>query len=426
MAAIQNKSLLYSDLSTPRSDLGDRPPEAVKTYGRIEGAIECFRGNALRVRCAHGPDYFVNKSSLLRMTLSKNDGHGKLLEKDRRVRQAFLRAVAPYGDWQGLEEEEFCAVVMGIRHQCHLREQLYGEGINPRTALTCIEAVDPHRCPELQWEELQEGDIIFTRLLDDAEPTFWEKLIVQGQKLARTWTPHNRPRDSHLFVHVGIYIGEGKIAEAMLDTTGDPELRIVDIDHPYYDKDLHWHCVYRVHDSDLNARAARIARLLTYEAEEDLPDDLRRRYNMTTAVLSVFYAPWKVQLPALLRILNGYHKIESGEGESLSHFKGFHCSYFVPFVFQLAEAERLLPELAARFSAQPPEGSTIDRIQAWAVDWWHTVEKNIEVPLEFQDRMVWKINAKLTCPQELRIFLEERKNMEGVGFPWVESYRLIH
>jgi hypothetical protein len=303
-------------------------------------------------------------------------------------------------------------------------ESLSEGPLDPAQVIQTIEAINPRALPLIQVDDLVAGDIIFTRVCDDVDPNVWESAVSKAQKYTRFMLPGPRDRDMHHIIHVGIYLGNGRLAEAMLASEKEAEMRIVDIrEHPYYRERSHTYIVSRVQDTELAQSAAAIAEQLCDDPSEWSAAPWVRRYNMGTAVMSVVRPPWELELASLHRVIEGYHRLEHPEKRWQAD--GFHCSYLVPYVFQLAEARRIMPDLAKEHALipHPEEGSTVDKIGDWIGDRLQQLRSNVEIPFQLQERMLFKINAKATSPQELRMFLM-RLEEEGTGRRMLDDFRL--
>ncbi|MCB1135439.1 MAG: hypothetical protein KDK78_04135 [Chlamydiia bacterium] len=256
----------------------------IQTYGALIGHGQCLRGKALRVRQAGAPPLFVDKSSLLNHLQAEDPCSAGRLQDDRRVTGAAMRALAPYGDWQGCTMEE-----LQNAFQCYRKAlSTSDKEIDAEACIAALNSCALRRLPQLFRSELRPGDILFTRLSDDATPRWQRRIICGAQRSARLWSAAPPERDAHKTMHVSIYLGDGQIAEASLSSAGGAELRIVDFDHPYYNRDKHTYTVSRLEDNALSTRAAEIARSLCYGNHSTLSESSYRRYNLSAAVFSVF------------------------------------------------------------------------------------------------------------------------------------------
>jgi len=246
---------------------------------------------------------------------------------------------------------------------------------------------------------LQPGDILFKRQL-----AMQDHPVVLGQGLARPLLFSKRvEREAYKYSHAAIYIGDGKIAEAVPHDSGD-EIRILNLSDPRFALDSEHEAAYMVArptDPTLGEEAAEAAKKV---AEEVPPADQEQevtthRYTKWQALRSLYH-------PVNFGPYARYHYLKQYEDArhdrppvEFTDEKNFFCSYLVGYAYQRAESCRVCPQMLGENDA-PSEGlvpviGTPIRREAWAL------LRRLQHYTEMDEKIKLKFHAKRLTPQDL-------------------------
>ncbi len=255
-------------------------------------------------------------------------------------------------------------------------------------------------------QKLKPGDILFKK-----QPRESKNVVVLGQWMVNPLISGQKERESYKYSHAALYLGDGKVAEAVPNSKGS-EVRILDIDDPGFDLHGAEYLVSRSEDEELARTAAEIGMKTAQNAgPSSCPNETVFKYTRLQAMRSIwhpsFFGPF-----ARYRYLKQYHDDHANLlPKDFIQLKSFFCSYFVGYCFQTAESRRIMPAILGENDA-PPNGLTsvdsaifrglwarLRRLQAWT-------PMSEKVQLQF--------DAKRLTPQDLRNFIvgsEKGKNL---------------
>lgn len=244
---------------------------------------------------------------------------------------------------------------------------------------------------------LKPGDIFFKKMPHDTK-----HIVVLGQWLIKPLLFGTTEREAYKYSHVAIYLGNGKIAEAVPDS-GGCDVRIIDIHDKRFsieDCPNSQYLVSRFTDPTLASTAAKVAEKV---AEQVIGcKKTTFRYTKIQAIRSVwhpsFFGPF-----ARYRYLKQY--IDDHRNELPKEFtalKSFFCSYFVAYSFQTAESRTVIPAILGTKDV-PPKGFTAFGSAIFRGIWARI--RRYQTWEEMGQRIQLKFDAKRLTPQDFRNFI---------------------
>jgi hypothetical protein len=237
-------------------------------------------------------------------------------------------------------------------------------------------------------KHLKPGDLIFSRRSQHTRVTY-------GQRCIAPFIRGKKERNGHMYNHISLYIGNGKLVEAW----EKKPLHIVDIsDRRFAPKpSMHNYVVSRCTDSNLAAEAARIAEKIALRELQRPAKSKPLKYSHTLAAQSLFRSP-RFGSNARYRYLTHYlDDIRDRTPPS------FFCSYFVGYCYQVAESHRVIPKLASDLPRK--EGSA--PVKTLRRTLWAN-KKRWKLWRKMNDQIQFKFDPKRTTPHELRNFVLKR------------------
>lgn len=271
--------------------------------------------------------------------------------------------------------------------------------------------------PYLVEDFLQPGDIIMSYYPESSDAV--ALLIKAGQILE---TPVSK--NSVNYVHAAIYLGNGKIAEAIGDEKG-VDLKINELKSERFkikEGKCNEYRIFRSTNDTFRKETARLAQQLN--REEKSPGEVRGTYSYQNAFFSILKRT-HLSEEALIHYMKAAHFAHTGEMPIDRHGpRNFHCSYLVSWVLQGAESleviARINNTLESTEKIEFPDLSKMtnvrergDALEAWARKMVKTHEKKLRENLRLKN------DAKTTTPQHLyKLFKDNPDLFEPV-------YRLI-
>ena len=244
--------------------------------------------------------------------------------------------------------------------------------------------------PYLVEDFLQPGDIIMSYYPESSDAVAF--LIKAGQILE---TPVSK--NSVNYVHAAIYLGNGKIAEAISDEKG-VDLKINDLTSERFkikEGKSNEYRIFRSTNSAFRKETARLAQRLNQEDKS--PGEVRGTYSYQNAFFSILKRT-HLSEEALVHYLKAAHFAHTGEMPvDRNGPRNFHCSYLVSWVLQAAESleaiARINETLGSGEKIEFPDLSKIndvrergDALDAWARKMVRTHEKKLREKLRFKKR----------------------------------------
>jgi len=249
---------------------------------------------------------------------------------------------------------------------------------------------------------LKPGDIFFRKI-----PENETNLVVTGQRLFAPFL-RNKERQGHTFSHVGIYIGNGKIAEAVPAEHGS-DVRIISIHHPEFIlSSKYQYLISRFKDEDLALSAAVIAAWIAKDDTYSDPHFEAVKYNKFEAGSSLCH-PSNFGFFGRYRYLKQFidDRVRDIPANILGR-KNFFCSYFAGYCYQVAESRTLIPSLLGKCNIPSQENTWLNRPffrELWArirrCQFWNKMSKEI----------AFQFDAKRTSPHKLRNFMLQRPDL---------------
>lgn len=250
-------------------------------------------------------------------------------------------------------------------------------------------------------QKLKPGDIFFKKLPHDAEHP-----VIFGQKLFQPLIIGEKERESYKYSHVAIYLGNGKVAEAVPDKHGS-DVRIIDLADPHFALEFpKQYLVARCSDEALAATAVAVAAKVADEVGEN-QGETSFKYTKFQALRSIWH-PYFFGPLSRYRYMKQY--IDDHKNQVPVDFiqpKSFFCSYFVGYSYQTAESRSIMPDMLGETDAPlkmlTPIGNAISR-GIWArlrrIQFWKGMSERIRL----------QFDAKRLTPQDFRNFMigEER------------------
>lgn len=301
-------------------------------------------------------------------------------------------------------ESVFQEVGTSLNHEVGNKEDL----IAKLNALKCkhltILAYKPHHL----LENLKPGDIFFK-----LNPTNSDNMVVRVQKISQHFLRGKLvEREGYKHSHTAIYLGDGKIAEAVPGHDGGVQLRSLDLeDSRFAINQEHDYLISRCVDAELGAEAALIAAQVVKKAKPEKEKQVnsnRHKYAFINAARAVYHSA-SFGLFAKQRYLKQY--IDHKHGTEPMDFmapKEFFCSNFVAYCYQTAESLKIAPKIIGENNAPPRSFTSFGAAMyrgIWArVNRW----KNL---FEWDRQVKMKFDAKWMTPHDFRNFVVRNPNL---------------
>lgn len=241
--------------------------------------------------------------------------------------------------------------------------------------------------------KLRPGDILLSYYPESTDAV--AGVISIGEKLAKQVFVKGTP-DSHNFVHAALYLGEGRIAEAVSDGIRVNELT----DDRFRLKPgmKHSFLVVRPNNAELGKEAARIANELSAQGPDETPT---HQYSIMQA-LGAVVSHGKLEQQGIKRYLMGAcYQANNLVPANKNGIRSYFCSYFVGWAFQVGESKAVLEKLKIK----PPviDKKLSPQEQGVAISKWAT-EVATKHHKALQDAIDLKFDPKYSTPQHLYLY----------------------
>lgn len=251
--------------------------------------------------------------------------------------------------------------------------------------------------PELK-DSLKPGDILLSYYPKSSDVVAFG--IKGAQSIARVLTRQG-DTESDNFVHAAIYVGEGKISEAVADGIRVNDLGRMEPTHTSGHKVL----VIRHENSALAQEAANIAEELAAQAKgQQAPHE----YSVLKALGAVVTSDNQLKEDGVKRYLKGAAYAGLGiKPTDANGIREFYCSYFVGWAFQAGEAKDVLHKVNVELAKEgqritfpeidpgwPPQKQG-EVLEKWAKS---VVEKHF---ILLRDAIELKLDPKFSTPAHL-------------------------
>ena len=375
-----------------------------KCYGWLLACIGC----AFRVQEGKH-SFYVNRASFVEKLTSGSRFASRVFSRSGSISRAVMEAVNPIIG-KAIPYEKLRALFDEFRQADFLKtfraakEDAYAK----RIVLDRLEMLKNRHLETLPYEatllsqKLKPGDILFKKLHESNS-----HIVSTAQWLFRPLTFGIKEREAYKFTHAAIYIGDGKIAEAVPHFSGS-EVRILPLDDPRFalDSDCkNTYLVARPHDETLGWEAAEIAAGIAEEAgppDDQYPKETPFKYDKIQAARSIWH-PSNFGPFARYRYLKQY--IDDHRKQLPRDFlalKTFFCSYFVGYCYQTAESRRIMPKLLGANDGPPMGLTRLDTAVFRGL--WARLRK-IQVWGQMSKHVKMQFDAKRLTPQGLRNFM---------------------
>lgn len=246
-------------------------------------------------------------------------------------------------------------------------------------------------------ERLKPGDLIFKKMPDDSD-----HMVVWGQRAFQWIIPGRKEREASKFSHVAIYLGNGKIAEAVPQKNGCDVRTLSISDERFKLHDGIRYQIVRPVDEELGKAAARIAGQVAPNVPENTNLETNHKYSRYRAGLSVLrnssFGPFGRQ-----RYVRGYDdKAKDQIAKDYFTVKQFFCSNFASYCYQVAESEKIMPAIIKGKTSPDVPVPIVKSVwrNGWsrfnALKYWSEMSEHVKM----------KFDAKHMTPQDLRNFIK--------------------
>lgn len=265
-----------------------------------------------------------------------------------------------------------------------------------------LEAFKNRHLTTISWNDMESrlkpGDIIFRNLVENPSN------VLLGQQFLAPTIRGKKERQGYQFSHVSIYLGQGKIAEAISDSRFGT--RIFDIHDPQFTlKPLSKtrYVVTRFHDPRIAHQAAQIAAELATDDNSDHAKPNTQKYSYLLAGAAALSPPNFGPVARYHYLTQYIDDHEHRPPMEYSYPKGFFCSYFVGYCYQTAESRVIMPRILPQDNAGPAHSSShfgnafLRRLWAFLA--------SLRLGNAMNDHVELTFHAKRTTPNELRNFV---------------------
>ncbi|MCE5293020.1 MAG: hypothetical protein LLF94_00215 [Chlamydiales bacterium] len=258
--------------------------------------------------------------------------------------------------------------------------------------LAKVKAV-PYISEEVLRDKLMPGDIFLSYYPESTDAV--AGVISLGEKLAKqVYVKGNK--DSHNFVHAALYLGDGRIAEAVSDG-----VRINELSGDRFKLKpgmKHGFLVIRPENAKLGAEAARIADELSAQSPEE---KTKHEYSIMQA-LGAVVSHGKLEKQGIKRYLMGAcYQANNLQPTNKNGIRSFFCSYFVGWAFQVGEATSVVKKLNIEFPTIDKRLSHAEQgkaISKWATEVTNKHYKALQGAIHLQ------FDPKYSTPQHLYLY----------------------
>ena len=293
--------------------------------------------------------------------------------------------------------------------------------------LRSLERLDLNAVPEIEWSDniveltrhLQPGDIVFFQNIG-SYTSLADLFVSNGQWFAKLWTEGSLDYLSETFTHVGIYLGNGQMAEAQRNQLGE-DVRIISWDDPYMrlQPGSGWqYVIYRPKNNEIAIHAANLARRFAEDkslikaaiekGQVELLPELKTKfsYSQFAAVHAIFKSSLfslEAKKRALAQLIQLYNNIETPLLKNWAS-QGFYCSFLVAECLQQGNILHLFNSLQDQVGRLPRlKGEKPIEEEKIMTAWIDNALKEYPTLL---DDLVMQFNPQYISPQKLWQFVQ--------------------
>lgn len=263
--------------------------------------------------------------------------------------------------------------------------------------------------PGLVENELRPGDILMSYYpncygIEDYVIKFGQLL---GKKI---------DKESIDYVHVSIYLGDGKVAEAVRESD-KVDLKINTLDHERFkikEGRTNEFRVFRCKSKEIAEETSRLGNIVA--SEDKQRGEEVGSYNFKTVLLSPI-KPKNLNKDAIARYLKAAYFSHTNETPTdKSGPRDFHCSYLVLWLYQAAESKLVINKLNESLDPSQqivfPDLSNCTTLKekGHALDCWAKGVADI-YENELRELISIDLNVKAASPQDTYNFLVEKNNL---------------
>lgn len=259
-----------------------------------------------------------------------------------------------------------------------------------------------------------------------SEPKYIEKELIPGDILlsfypkAYTWT-HTLIKDvqwlirypypeASNYIHVSLYLGEGKIAEAVRGKDGD--LKINQLNHENFtikENSTNEFHIFRFASKEMSLKVARLAKIIVKEKKPE--GSTIGGYNFLSAALSPFSSK-KFDSEGMKRFLKaGYFAYSQEPPFDRNGPRYFHCSTLIVFLFQAVEANDVIDRLNKKLKEEIKFPNLIDsKTKGKDLSEWSKKIVN-QHKKELNELIEMNLDAKASSPADTYCFLKSNSHL---------------
>jgi hypothetical protein len=401
--------------------LADKPLRYEGCWGRLQGWFSYMAGSSIYVYDEEATKgFYLRLDDLVtHLCMTSNTGAtGPLLATSQKLHQLVLETLNP-------------VIGKTIRHQDITA--LFCDFRSLKTVSDLVDSVDEaasieiaaNRLDELKYrhleilhfdvdtllDHLQPGDILFKKMPEDTS-----HIVVLGQKLIAPLISGHQDREGYKYSHASIYLGDGKIAEAVPDHDGS-DVRILDLKHPKIALDSDsplqniQYMVARSSDPQLAKEAAEIALQVAQPAEIEGENGLKKTdfsYTKIHALRSIWHPSGFGPYARERYFKQYYYDRHHLRPKDFMGLKSFFCSYFVGYCFQTAESRRIMPAIVPDEDT-PVRGYTHFGTALFREIWAKIRRLQLWKPMS--EQVKYKFDAKRLTPQDFRNFMTNHPDL---------------
>lgn len=261
------------------------------------------------------------------------------------------------------------------------------------------------------YEKLQPGDIVLK--YEKQNPDIKGRIIQLGQKIRKNEQP-----ESHFYIHAGIYLGSGRIAEATSSDLGDLIESYIHGPRFTFEEKSGELRIFRILDPKMAKEMAKIASSIVKFPFTVGEQKETGRYDLKKAIFSTLLNPGSPtkRLKQLLKA--GFYATAGGDPIKGKKHKDFFCSYLVAWAMQGADAKRAIEA----YNHSHDEKITLPNLRHIPVEDRHAKVKQwadeiiIKHGSELESLVAIDLDAKTCSPARLVDFMMKNRGLfEYIG-----------
>lgn len=394
--------------------------KSLKTYSGIAAKIKSLLNKTIKV---DGGAYYDKKDltkAIVKIITDDKDLSSKL-QSSKKIQKKVASLVEKYSKDPDIEQDVILHLLTNV-----MALEIGSKPASKVDFLLLLDEIDPDNIPSLKWPsddkdlaeieaKLKPGDIIFRQNRGELHGPV-ERSIVKSQKMSKHLLKGKLEPAVETYVHVAIYLGDGKFAEATPGYKGH-DVRILPLNHKKLWNVMPGHefeyRICRAKNEEIGKEAAKLAEsyaeLKVKDKEDFAGGPTKLKYGYRHSILSLVRNP-KFDKKAKKGILAESYMTSIPEFDLPKTSKGkdrdFFCSYFVAYCFQVGNVGLLLDDLIEKHQLQPPkeelegksEKEKVKIINKWA-------KKVIKDNPSLLDEINLTFNSKTLSVQKLRSLL---------------------